>query len=88
MLLPQVLESLVHLAVLERLGGVLHAELRVLPERDGGLDLDHGFELELGLGEGLAVHLGDEAAGDFLPDLVGEVELDHARGHLALAEAG
>src|SRR5205809_6069054 len=26
----------------------------------------------------LAVDLGDEAAGDFLPDLVGEVELDHA----------
>ena len=106
-LLPQVLEGLVHLAVLEGLGGVLHAEPRVLPERDGGLDLDQGLELEgrillqahlleirllhrldLGLGEGLAVDLRDEAAGDFLPDLVGEVELDHARGHLALAEAG
>jgi hypothetical protein len=44
--------------------------------------------VELGLLERLTVDVGDEVAGNLLADVIGEVELDHAPRHLALAEAG
>jgi len=44
--------------------------------------------LDARLGEGLAVHVGDQMAGHFLPDVVREVQLDHAPRDLALAEPG
>ncbi len=106
-LLAQMLERLVDLALLEGLGRVRDGEPRVLAKRDGGLDLHHRLELErrallerhffeiglldrleLGLLERLAVNVGDQVAGDFLFDVIGEVQPDHARWHLALAEAG
>ena len=106
-LLAQLLDGFVHLALLERLGRVLDTEAGVLAQLDGGLDLHERFELErraflerhflevgllhrleLGLLQRLAVHVGNEVAGHFLADVVGEVELDHAPRHLALAKAG
>ena len=44
--------------------------------------------LDAGLGEGLAVDVGDEPPRHFLAHIVGEVELDHAAPDLALAESG
>ncbi len=100
-------EGLVHLALLERLRGVLDREPGIGPQGDRRLHLDHRRELErgvllegdllevgllhrldVGLGQGLPVDVGDQPPGHLLPDVVGEVELDHAPGHLALSEAG
>jgi hypothetical protein len=44
--------------------------------------------LDLGLGQRLPVHVGDEVPGHLLPDVVREVDLDHAPRDLALAEPG
>src|SRR5262249_30923311 len=42
--------------------------------------------LNLRLGERLTIHLGDETPGHLLPDVVAEVQLDHAPRDLALAK--
>ena len=60
---------------------------RVLLERDL-LQIGLLHRLDARLGEGLAVHVGDQVAGHFLPHVVREVQLDHAARDLALAESG